>query len=84
MFFTRVFILIIFDVTVKVLNTFKHLSRRGRKVFGAGLAFERGKRLVGQIRLKTYIFILKFSLPSRSSLLSEARTNEIKYYIHPE
>ena len=53
-------------------------------VYGAWLAFERSNKLVVQIQLETYIFILNFSLPSCSSQLGEARTNEIKHDIHPE
>ena len=34
--------------------------------------------------MNEYIFILNFSLPSRSSQLGEAHTNEIKHGIHPE
>ena len=36
-----------------------------------------------RIALETH-FISNFSLPSRSSLVGEARTNEIKHDIHPE
>ena len=66
-FVTRVLIQIIYDNAVKVLSTLKLLSQRSRMVEGAGLAFGRGKRLMGLIRLETYIFILIFRF--RSSLL---------------
>ena len=36
---TRVLNLIVCDGSVKILNTFKHLSRRGWIVWDAGLAF---------------------------------------------
>ena len=36
-----------------------------------------------RVPLETYIFILNFSLPSRSEQLSGVNANEIKYYHSP-
>ena len=78
-------ILIVCNDTVKVLGTYKYFNSPGnRMVEGAGPAFERGKRFVIQIRLEAYIFISNILLPSRSSQLSEACSNENKHDIYSE
>ena len=83
-FVTQVFILTIYNDTLKVLSTISlnHLRRRGRMVKGAGLVSERRKMLVVQILLETYIFILNFC--SLHGPHSSTKSVQIKIDLHLE
>ena len=77
------FILIKCDDTVKVLSIIRHISpvaERSKALDYLSMAVAG----VGSNPAEDFDFHFAFSLPSRSSQLGEARTNEIKHDIHPE
>ena len=82
-FVTRVLILIICHDSVEALRLFKHLISMAERSMALSPLLKAVPG-VGSNPAVDINFHFTLSLPFRSSLLGDARTNEFKHNIHPE